>query len=47
MASNGKILEVEEIDYKKNVMADMRWTNDWVRDAEQPHREFLFLIEKK
>jgi adenine-specific DNA-methyltransferase len=43
---NGSLLEVVELDYKKNVMAGMKWTNDWLREAEQPHREFLFLIEK-
>jgi len=42
----GKIREVMQIDYKKNVMADMRWTSEWVRDAELPNKEFLFLIEK-
>jgi len=42
----GKIKEVIEVDYKKNVMADMRWTSEWVRDAELPNKEFLFLIEK-
>ena len=42
----GKIKRVIEVDYKKNVMAGMTWTNEWVEDAEQPHREFLFLIEK-
>jgi adenine-specific DNA-methyltransferase len=47
IASCGKVLEVQEIDYRKNVMAGMKWTNDWIRDAEEPHREFLFLIEKK
>lgn len=47
IATSGKVLEVEEIDYRKNVMAGMKWTNDWVREAEEPHREFLFLIEKK
>ncbi len=47
IAESGKVLEVQEIDYRKNVMAGMKWTNDWVRDAEDPHREFLFLIEKK
>ncbi len=46
IAESGKVLEVIEVDHKKNVMADMRWTNEWVRDAESPHREFLFLIEK-
>lgn len=43
---NGRLLEVVELDYKKNVMAGMKWTNEWLREAEQPHREFLFLIEK-
>lgn len=44
--SNGKLLEVVELDYKKNVMAGMKWTNEWLREAEEPNREFLFLIEK-
>ena len=35
-----------EIDHRKNVMAGMHWTHQWLRDAEQPHREFLFLVEK-
>ena len=35
-----------ELDYKRNVMAEMKWTNDWIRDAEGPNREFLFLLEK-
>ncbi|MBN2269623.1 MAG: DNA adenine methylase [Sedimentisphaerales bacterium] len=46
LAENGKILDVVELDYKKNVMADMKWTNEWLKDSEQPNREFLFLIEK-
>jgi adenine-specific DNA-methyltransferase len=44
--SAGKLLEVIEVDYKRNVMGGMRWTNEWVREAEQANREFLFLIEK-
>lgn len=40
----GKLLEVVTVDYKRNVMAGMRWTHEWVRDA--TNREFLFLIEK-
>ena len=43
----GTILDFVEVDYKKNVMAEMKWTNEWIRDSEQPHREFLFLIEKR
>lgn len=43
---NGNVVDVVELDYKRNVMADMKWTNDWVRDAEEANREFLFLLEK-
>ncbi len=46
LESNGTLLETVEIDYKKNVMAAMKWTNEWLRDAEKPNREFLFLLEK-
>jgi adenine-specific DNA-methyltransferase len=45
--SSGKLVEVVEVDYKRNVMAGMCWTHEWVRDAEQPNREFMFLIQKK
>lgn len=44
--SAGELLEVVEVDYKRNVMHGMRWTNEWVRDAEVQNREILFLIEK-
>jgi adenine-specific DNA-methyltransferase len=47
LSDNGEILEVVEVDYKKNVMADMKWTNEWIRDSNKQHREFLFLIEKR
>ncbi len=46
LRKNGSIAEVVELDYKRNVMADMKWTNDWIREAEEPNREFLFLLEK-
>jgi adenine-specific DNA-methyltransferase len=46
ISSVGQVLEVLEVDYRKNVMAGMRWTNEWVAEAELPNREFLFLIEK-
>lgn len=42
----GKIIKIVEVDYKRNVMSGMTWTDEWVRDAEKPHKEFLFLIEK-
>jgi adenine-specific DNA-methyltransferase len=46
IACAGRLIEVLEMDYRKNVMAGMRWTNEWVRQAETPNKEFLFLIEK-
>ena len=44
--SSGKLVDVVEVDYKRNVMGGMRWTHEWVRDAEEANREFLFLIQK-
>lgn len=44
---HGKLIKTIELDYKKNVMADMTWTNEWLRDAEEPNREFIFLIDKQ
>ena len=42
----GKLQKIIEVNYKKNVMAGMKWTNEWVREADKPHHEFLFLIKK-
>jgi adenine-specific DNA-methyltransferase len=43
----GRIIEIEKINYKKNVMATMKWTNDWIKDVEENNYEYLFLMEKK
>ncbi len=43
---SGKLLNVVEIDYKKNVMANMRWTNDWL-NSDGKHHEYLFLMRKE
>ncbi|GMO15849.1 MAG: hypothetical protein Pg6A_02090 [Termitinemataceae bacterium] len=45
--SYGKIIEIEKINYKKNVMSTMKWTNDWVKNIEEDNYEYLFLMEKK
>ncbi len=45
--SCGRLVETLEVDYRRNVMAGMKWTNEWLRDAEEPNREFLFLIERR
>jgi adenine-specific DNA-methyltransferase len=47
IGSSGKLIEVVEVDYKRNVMSGMRWTHEWVRDADERNREFLFLIENR
>jgi len=47
LTENGILHEVIEVDYQKNVMAGMKWTNEWVQDAAERNREFLFLLEKK
>lgn len=44
--SAGRIIEMMRLDYKQNVMARMRWTNEWVRASETPNVEYLFLLEK-
>lgn len=46
LKENCNLLEVLEIDYKKNIMSNMKWTNEWLRDTEKPNKEFLFLLEK-
>ncbi|HVY35659.1 MAG TPA: DNA adenine methylase [Candidatus Paceibacterota bacterium] len=44
----GKVLKIIEIDYKKNIMASMRWTNKWLNATNEnnAHKEYLFLMEK-
>ena len=44
--SCGKIIEVKKIDYKKNVMAAMTRTNDWLKETEEKNYEYLFLMKK-
>ena len=43
--SNGKIIAAKEINYKKNVMSNMRWTNEWI-NSDGKYNEYLFLLEK-
>lgn len=46
LEKTGKTVECVKIDYRRNVMADMRWTHEWVRESEAENQEYLFLIEK-
>ncbi len=45
ISSNGKLVRALEIDYKKNVMGQMRWTNEWI-NSDGKYLEYLFLMEK-
>ncbi len=43
--NSGKLLKTLEIDYKKNVMAQMTWSNKWV-GTDNRLKEYLFLLKK-
>ncbi|MPN43128.1 hypothetical protein SDC9_190687 [bioreactor metagenome] len=45
ISASGKLLKAVEIDYKKNVMGNMRWTNEWI-NSDGKYHEYLFLMEK-
>lgn len=45
ISSVGKLVRALEIDYKKNVMGQMRWTNEWI-NSDGKYLEYLFLMEK-
>lgn len=45
ISESGKLLKAIEIDYQKNVMGNMRWTNEWV-NSDGKYHEYLFLMEK-
>jgi len=46
ISAAGNVIAVKEVDYKKNVMAGMRWTDEWIPAIETKNVEYLFLIEK-
>lgn len=41
-----KNVKVHEIDYKRNVMSGMSWTDEYKKDTTVPHKELLFVMEK-
>lgn len=45
LKEEGEILKALEIDYKRNVMGNMCWTNEW-KIKEESYKEYLFLIKK-
>lgn len=46
LSSNGEIVVARSIDHRRNVMAEMRSTNEWLCESEEPNRELLFLLDK-
>ena len=46
LRNNGEVIDIVKVSHKKNVMAHMKWTNDWLRDSEMDHMEYLFLLKK-
>ena len=46
LSESGRVVDVIKVDYKRNVMAGMKWTHEWLRDTESRNYEFLFLIDK-
>lgn len=45
ISRHGCLLDAVEFDYKKNVMATMTWSREWV-NQENTHKEYLFLMKK-
>ena len=46
MENHGRLMEIAEVDYKKNAMSSMRWTHQWAQEIEKPNKEFLLLLRK-
>lgn len=46
LRANGRVRDILALDYKRNVMASMTWTRQWIRETERPNQEFLFLLER-
>lgn len=48
LKSLGFEYQIIEMDYKRNVMANMTWTNEWINNNGEPikNKEYLFLINK-
>ncbi|HUF03303.1 MAG TPA: DNA adenine methylase [Aridibacter sp.] len=46
LKENGDLIEALEVDVKRNVMAEMKWTKEWTRKDSLPNREYLFLLAK-
>jgi len=47
LLSQGQLMDVLSITHKKNVMAEMKWTNEWTNEANEENKEYFFLLEKQ
>ena len=45
ISSVGALKQFLKVDYKKNVMSKMTWTDEWAAVDTKGHFEYLFLIE--
>lgn len=46
LKNSGDLVEAVEVDLRRNVMAEMKWTEEWTRKDNAPNREYLFLLAK-
>ena len=46
LSDAGELVASIQMEYKKNVMANMTWTNEWTPPNDTPNVEYLFLIRK-
>lgn len=46
ISKNGRLVKTVSVNHQKHVMASMKWTSEWLNDANSSNKEFLFLIQK-
>jgi adenine-specific DNA-methyltransferase len=42
----GEIRHITAVDYRRNVMSAMRWTNEWAKDTSRRHQELVFSVSR-
>lgn len=47
LSGAGDVVQTLVIDHRRNVMSQMRWTNEWVSSESSANEEFLFLMKKR
>lgn len=46
LGDNGEVVDFVKVSHKRNVMAHMSWTNNWLREAESENLEYVFVLRK-